>query len=242
MRSLNKLKSVAGLTSFQLFMLTYIALAISKWQYAPIRYTHGLRAEFWAEGGTKYFSCAHYTKSLECFLQTDAGYLAFLPRTLSLTIEFLEIPLIHWPLAQQISVIVIMLACLSCVSLKAFEPFLGSAFSRFLLAVVMGWYLEYDLHSFSNLSYFLIIPASLMLAYLIVEPKIKWPLAFGVGLFVSLAILSKGILVGLVPMVALVVVFNLWTMRWPIALGLLVPVIASSALQISTLLASRTQM
>jgi hypothetical protein len=222
------------------FVLLLIGAALYKYQYRPVRNTLGLHAEMWAEAVTNYFNCAHFVKGFGCYLVTDAGYLAFLPRIYSQIIEAIQVPLPMIAQVQQATALVTLILCCCSVALKRFEPLYGSTSSRTLLAILFLCHTDYELHTFINASYYLIIPAASLLAVAVVDKKYSVKDGLLSGFFVSLAILSKGVLVCLIPMVALAVVFFARQKRWRDIFILSIPVIFASALQIKTMIASQT--
>jgi len=221
-----------------LFLFTCIILGVLKYQQPAVRYTLGKKAEIWAEAATNYFLCAHYEPALSCYSKTDAGYLAIFPRILSNLIEFAtQNPQVLPKIQQGFAILAIILCCAS-VALSSFSKIFGPSWARFLLAVLLSFHFDYELHTFINASYYLSIPASALLLGVISNQEKKPSVLFLTALVVSLATLSKGILICLFPMCFFAASFLAVKRRIKCALILLTPVTFATVLQLVTMLAS----
>ena len=221
-----------------LFFLTLLCLAVVKFQFMPIRHSLGLQAEMWAEAAIRYFDCAHFRGGFHCYLETDAGYLAFLPRFLAQVIEAFAVIPTAVPIYQQALAFLVILLCCASVTLERFSPIYGAGWSRLLLALVLSNHLDYELHNFINVSYYLVIPAASCLALIAMSDRVTAVFALVTAFIVSLAILSKGVLITLLPMTLLCVGYLVWRRRIGTALALSIPVISAACLQLSTMLHS----
>lgn len=235
-------KRLANLYDTYGFAFTVIILAIYKYQYKPVRYSLGFKAEMWAEGATNYFDCVDQVKDfISCLMKTDAGYLAFLPRIYSQIISIFNSSYGSIIVYQQILGITTVIFCSASVTSKVFEKLYGQFPLRLILALILSTHFDYELHTFINASYYLIIPASSLLVLHVIQKELKLSLSLIAGSVISLTILSKGIFVCLLPMTLFVILTMAIRRLWKNICILAIPTFAAGLLQIHTMFQSYTQ-
>jgi hypothetical protein len=163
-----------------------------------------LKSEMWAEMGTNYFFHAHFSNLLANIKATDAGYLPWLPRIFALIGEYAKVPIGYLPYYYGFVASVLVAGFSSAVSLPFFREYVASDLIRIICAVLLGTYLNYELHTFINMSYFgAIILVLIFWSYLRLE-ELSVRMALGLAILIFGLAVSKALFISfLLPAVAI---------------------------------------
>lgn len=114
----------------------------------------GIRAEPWAETATNYLNFGLTDDFFANMARTDAGYLVLFPRLFAYLLTRADWTIYYFPfLVQAIAHVSIGIwAALSAH--RGLNPFVASTRYRVFLALLIGLYPDYELHSYVNFVYF----------------------------------------------------------------------------------------
>lgn len=168
-------------------------------------------SQLWAEAGTNYFLAPHQHGFWKSFLVLDFGYIPLWPRLVANIIYFLNIKPYLIPYFYQIFTILFISLCTAFINLTRNRVLISSDRLRFFLSLLFCFHLDYELHTFINFSYWALIPCIFILSWFYFSDSIqnlsKSEQFFSVS-FVILALLSKAMMVALLPVIFLLFIRN----------------------------------
>lgn len=166
--------------------------------------------ELWAELATNFYHNARYSSFYENIWVTDAGYLPWLQRFISVIIIKVFKMYDYFPyICQFIGISLISFFC-SLINLFQFRKIIKTDFTRFVISIVLGLGLfsQYDEFTFINFSYYGIF--FIVLSFFFNKEKLS-TLQFLFFLFFSvLTINAKGYFIVTLPIFLIHLTYYIW--------------------------------
>ena len=113
----------------------------------------GIHAELWAETATNYLQYGLSDDFVANMRRTDAGYLVLFPRFVAFFLTRFDWTVALFPFLAQAAAHVSVAAFSALISHRRYNPFVTPEFHRFVLALLIGLYPGYELHTYVNFVY-----------------------------------------------------------------------------------------
>jgi hypothetical protein len=134
-----------------LFLISFLSILVVRVMLLP---TLTIKPEVWAEAGTNFYYHARYSSLWDNLWATDSGYLPWLQRIIAVAAVRIGFDGAAYPYAIQWAGQILSALSASLLVLPVFHRVIPSTLVRLLLALHVGLYPNYELHTFINFSYF----------------------------------------------------------------------------------------
>lgn len=190
------------------FVVSFLACLSIKLAFLDPSLTYS--PEIWAEAATNYFSTPFDVGFWKSFFTLDFGYLPLWPRIIASFTYLFSLSSKNVTLIYQIFSILFICFSTSYIALKNNAHFIKSDILRFFLSILFSFLLDYELHTFINFSYWGLIPVSFYLLsnFFVGSNNSKSCLKLTMGVLVIITLLSKAMMVSLLPLLIIIFFHN----------------------------------